>query len=636
LTEATAFACITHPSWNSVGRVGGPSPSIEIKLVDRPVLGYFSTDALPSGEIYVRGPSIFQSYYKRPELDRIAFSDDGWFKTGDIGQWNPDGTLTIIDRIKNHVPLAGGKVIALEKVESIYKGCPFVMNGMVVASTGHRNAAMLVVVHPEALPAFCRKAGLPPAPIEGLCAHPKVVDLCLKELNQIAKKAGLEQHECLEALVLVYDEWTPESGLLTAAQKLRRDIIVERYREDIARVYSIPDPLEQYEQRQFNAGFGLTREISQATTVASMAIDPLGFGGSESTVSSDYVSASPSSPVYPRGDPGQEHPLEQVLSDFLGSISSSSSPSSPSSNYTVSTQTSNESSIAAPKARPAHHPNRYSSMDQVRATAGGVPNFETYVSSDSKTPRTLPGFSDPPPRVASRSRTRSPVSGGESNKTPKTPATPPPPYSDPRMRRSPAGRSPTSSNTTPAYFPAKSPKSAPQPIPQGPKSGKSPTLSPRVNTNTNLSPSSLISDSKISPNNLRADTKLSPSTQLSPSQISPGTKLRPATPGKLNAARSQPELHTQSLAQSQSHVQARSRADTHPRRSPHSPHSPHSPNYTRSPPLPIPMPISPRDAPRGARPMVVTNPDADDDEHEHDHRLDRFHFIATGQPGGMV
>ena len=213
------MACILNPAWMQYGSVGGPVPAAEIKLVDAKEAGYFSTNNPPQGEIYVRGPAIFQGYFKRPDLDKEAFTSDGWFMTGDVGQWNKDGTLSIIDRLKNLVKLSGGEYVALEHLESIYKSCPFVSNGAVIASGNHNQPMMVVVAHPTNLPAFAKKNGLGNGEdLEDLCKDKKVVDAALKELNAVGKKQGLKGMELLEAIVLTHDEWTPESGLLTAAQ----------------------------------------------------------------------------------------------------------------------------------------------------------------------------------------------------------------------------------------------------------------------------------------------------------------------------------------------------------------------------------------------------------------------------------
>ena len=219
LTESTAMSCILNPDWLSYGSVGGPVPAIEIKLVDAPEAGYLSTNNPPQGEIYIRGPALFKGYYKRPDLDKEAFTADGWFMTGDVGQWNKDGTISLIDRLKNLIKLSGGEYIALEHLESIYKSCPIVTNGAIVANGEHSQPAMIAVVNPQNFPAFAKKYGsASEADIEALCRDEKVVDATLKELNALGRKQGLKGLELLEAVVLTADEWTPESGFLTAAQ----------------------------------------------------------------------------------------------------------------------------------------------------------------------------------------------------------------------------------------------------------------------------------------------------------------------------------------------------------------------------------------------------------------------------------
>lgn len=209
---------ILHPDWKVVGAVGGPSPAVELKLVDAKEAGYFSTNDPPQGEVYVRGPAIFKGYFKRSDLDEESFSSDGWFKTGDIGQWNKDGTLSIIDRIKNLIKLAGGEYIAIERLESVYKSCPLVANGAVVAKGDHNQPMMVVVAHPANFPAFAQKNGASGGDLAEQIKNDKVVDAALKELNAVGRKQGLKGMELLESVVLVADEWTPESGFLTAAQ----------------------------------------------------------------------------------------------------------------------------------------------------------------------------------------------------------------------------------------------------------------------------------------------------------------------------------------------------------------------------------------------------------------------------------
>jgi long-chain acyl-CoA synthetase len=110
------MAAISTPDTLEYGAVGIPTSSIEIKLVDIPDMKYLHSNDPPQGEIWLRGPSIASGYYMNDEETQKAFTSDGWFKTGDVGQWQPSGTLTIIDRVKNLVKTLNGEYIALEKV----------------------------------------------------------------------------------------------------------------------------------------------------------------------------------------------------------------------------------------------------------------------------------------------------------------------------------------------------------------------------------------------------------------------------------------------------------------------------------------------------------------------------------------
>jgi len=100
MTETCGMCTILPPDFMRYGCVGLPSPSIEIKFLDVPDAGYLATNDPPQGEILLRGPSVTSGYYKRDDLnnDETIFTKDGWLRTGDVGQWNKDGTLSVIDR----------------------------------------------------------------------------------------------------------------------------------------------------------------------------------------------------------------------------------------------------------------------------------------------------------------------------------------------------------------------------------------------------------------------------------------------------------------------------------------------------------------------------------------------------------
>lgn len=112
MTESCGMCAVLPPEYFRYGSVGLIMPSVEIKLKDVPEAGYLSTNDPPQGEVLIRGPSVIKGYYKRDDLnnDENIFTKDGWLRTGDVGQFNSDGTLTLVDRIKNLVKLQGGEV----------------------------------------------------------------------------------------------------------------------------------------------------------------------------------------------------------------------------------------------------------------------------------------------------------------------------------------------------------------------------------------------------------------------------------------------------------------------------------------------------------------------------------------------
>nr|GAT48813.1 long-chain-fatty-acid-CoA ligase [Mycena chlorophos] len=248
MTETCGMCCIMPPEVFRYDSVGLPVPCAEIKFLDVPEAGYFSCGRNGSteerGEVCIRGTSVIAGYYKRPDLneDPNIFPGDGWLRTGDIGRWNPDGTLTLIDRIKNLVKLAGGEYIALEQLESTYKACNLVSNICVHASQDAKAPIAVIFPHESNLRAALRNgaagsdvdanAGLPE-----LCADKRVSALVLKECNALGKKNGFKGTETLTAVILGPDEWTPESGLVTAAQKIQRVVIAKTFADEIKEAY---------------------------------------------------------------------------------------------------------------------------------------------------------------------------------------------------------------------------------------------------------------------------------------------------------------------------------------------------------------------------------------------------------------
>ncbi|TIA71934.1 hypothetical protein E3P89_01930 [Wallemia ichthyophaga] len=239
MTESCGMCAILPPEFMQYNVVGVPVPAVEIKLVDCPEANYKSSNNPSQGEIFIRGPSITKGYFKRPDVDKEVFVGDGWFRTGDVGQWNADGTLSIIDRIKNLVKLQGGEYIALERLESQYKSCPLVGNICVIANNNAKQPAAVIVPNEAHFKAFLSEKGIGNASDIGSSLQDmQVVKAFTAEVNQGGKKAGFKGMELLETVILTLDEWTPQSGLVTAAQKIQRKAIEKQYAEPISKFYN--------------------------------------------------------------------------------------------------------------------------------------------------------------------------------------------------------------------------------------------------------------------------------------------------------------------------------------------------------------------------------------------------------------
>ncbi|KAG6908726.1 hypothetical protein DXG01_003571 [Tephrocybe rancida] len=245
MTESCGMCAILPPELMRFDSVGVPVPSIEIKLRDVPEAGYLSSNSPQQGEVCIRGPSVTKGYFKRPDLneDETIFTKDGWLRTGDVGQWNSDGTISLIDRIKNLIKLQSGEYIALERLESTYKACNLVGNICVHASQDAKQPLAIIIPHEAHLRHALQsntngaKAVDAAGSLEDLCNDQRVRDLILKECNAIGKKNGFKPQEILQAVILTHDEWTPESGLVTAAQKIQRAKIAKTFEASIKEIY---------------------------------------------------------------------------------------------------------------------------------------------------------------------------------------------------------------------------------------------------------------------------------------------------------------------------------------------------------------------------------------------------------------
>ncbi|CAG9854208.1 unnamed protein product [Phyllotreta striolata] len=242
LTESTSCAAVQDLYDMSFGRVGAPCTICDIKLVSWEEGNYRVTDKpYPRGEIILGGDNISAGYYKLPDkTDEDFFDADGkrWFKTGDIAEVHGDGVFKIIDRKKDLVKLQAGEYVSLGKVEAELKTCPLVDNICVYGESSKDFCVALVVPNQQNLKDLAAKIGIVNKSFEELCVNAAIEKAMVQELAEHGKKSKLAKFEIPAAIKLVTEVWSPDMGLVTAAFKLKRKDIQERYKYEINRMYA--------------------------------------------------------------------------------------------------------------------------------------------------------------------------------------------------------------------------------------------------------------------------------------------------------------------------------------------------------------------------------------------------------------
>ncbi|GAU45539.1 hypothetical protein TSUD_14410 [Trifolium subterraneum] len=243
LTETCAGGTFSDFDDTSVGRVGPPLPCSFVKLIDWSEGGYLTNDSpMPRGEIVIGGPNVTLGYFKNEEKTKESYKVDEkgmrWFYTGDIGRFHTDGCLEIIDRKKDIVKLQHGEYVSLGKVEAALIVSPYVDNVMLHADPFHSYCVALVVTSQSTLEEWASKQEIPYSSYSELCSKEESVKEVHASLVKEAKKARLEKFEIPAKIKLLSDPWTPESGLVTAALKIKREVIKKTFQEELVKLYS--------------------------------------------------------------------------------------------------------------------------------------------------------------------------------------------------------------------------------------------------------------------------------------------------------------------------------------------------------------------------------------------------------------
>lgn len=211
LTETAAMGGLNDPeAWNN-DAIGEIPSCIEIKLVDFEDAGYFTASNPPRGEIWIRGESVADGYYANEEETKAAFTSDGWFMTGDIGEFDKHGHIKVIDRKKNLVKSLNGEYIALEKLESIYRSSSVVANICIYAAQDQAKPIAIILPAEPALHKMAKNNGIDGDSLGTLVHDQKLQSAVLKDMQNIGRSAGLQPFEIIQGVVLSDEEWTPQN-----------------------------------------------------------------------------------------------------------------------------------------------------------------------------------------------------------------------------------------------------------------------------------------------------------------------------------------------------------------------------------------------------------------------------------------
>lgn len=234
LTETTAMAAIMSPANYSIYNAAEIVPTVTMKLVDVPDAGYFAKNN--QGEIWIRGPSVSNGYFENPKETEEAFTSDGWFMTGDVGEWTSNGSISVIDRKKNLVKTSSGEYIAVERLESLYRSNDLVNNLCMLADGGHSKPIAVIVPMESTVKDLCKEKGIE-FPEHSISESKEITDLILKSLQQTAKKSGMRPAETIAGIALSDEEWTPQNGFVSSAQKLQRRKIRDANKVNIEKAF---------------------------------------------------------------------------------------------------------------------------------------------------------------------------------------------------------------------------------------------------------------------------------------------------------------------------------------------------------------------------------------------------------------
>ncbi|CAG7861071.1 unnamed protein product [Brassica rapa] len=237
LTESCGGTFVSIPNeLQMLGTVGPPVPNVDIRLESVPEMGYDALASKPRGEICIRGKTLFSGYYKREDLTQEVFID-GWLHTGDIGEWQPDGAMKIIDRKKNIFKLSQGEYVAVENLENIYSHVAAI-ESIWVYGNSYESYLVAVVCPSKIQIEHWAKEHNVSGDFETICQNQKTKEFILGEFNRVAKDKKLKGFELIKGVHLDTVPFDMERDLITPSYKKKRPQLLKYYQKEIDEMYN--------------------------------------------------------------------------------------------------------------------------------------------------------------------------------------------------------------------------------------------------------------------------------------------------------------------------------------------------------------------------------------------------------------
>ncbi|MGH3746190.1 MAG: AMP-dependent synthetase/ligase, partial [Micromonosporaceae bacterium] len=223
LTETSAGTFVNHPDNFKFGTVGPVFQGSEVKIA-------------PDGEVLIKGPGVMDGYHHLEDQTRETLTDDGWFHTGDIGELDSDGFLRITDRKKDLFKTSGGKYVAPQHIEGLFKViCPYASQ-IVVHGSERNYCSALITLDPDAIAQWAQQQGMGERSYAEIAGSPQahqMVEAYVGELNQ-----QLNRWETVKKFVILERDLSIEAGEMTPSLKVKRKAVEDKYRDRLDALYT--------------------------------------------------------------------------------------------------------------------------------------------------------------------------------------------------------------------------------------------------------------------------------------------------------------------------------------------------------------------------------------------------------------